>query len=106
MPVKLLGDGTARFYYKNEDGTYTDLNKIHDVRFTDIAETQAEAYDPYFIGQEYVFKIKYNRSAKKIIKEHKRWINCIGRLIRRKKRLKEQERRSMLKWRALHHDGE
>ena len=104
MPVKLLGNGTARFYYKNEDGTYTEFDDI--VPLTDIAETQAEAYEPYFIGKEYVFPIKYNRSVKKIIKEHKRWINCIGRSIRRQKRLKEQERRSMLKWRALHNDGE
>ena len=104
MPVKLLGDGTVRFYYKKEDGTYTELNGIP--LLTDIGEIKTETYKPDFIGQEYVFQIKSNQTIKKIIKEHKRWVNRIGRSIRMKKRVKEQERRSMLKWRALHHDGE
>lgn len=102
MPVKLLGDRTARFYYKNEDGTYTEFDAA--VPLTDISETQAEDYKPDFIGQEYVFTIEYNLPVKKIIKEQKRWINCIVRFIRRQKRVKEQERRSMLKRMVLHDD--
>lgn len=103
MPVKLMEDGTAKFYYKNEDGTYTEINDILPITGTD------DNYHPMSSwhlasepGREYTFGIKYSWSVKRIMKEHKHWVNCIDRAIRREKRQKELARRSILKWRALH----
>ena len=96
------GNPIEHLYYIDSNGKWHEINNIQTVSigYGDCSNI------PVINGYEVRFAFKSTKPLKMFEKEHKRWINCLNRHIRREKRIKEQARRAMLKWRALHHDGE
>lgn len=105
MPVKLMGDGKYGMFYKDENGLLHEFREISVIKNLDYAETTTD-YTPSYLTTDIYFSCNVKWTNKKLRKEMKHWLNCLSRRIRRAKRIKEQARRAMLKWRALHHDGE
>lgn len=91
-------------YYIDEFGVWHEINGIPTVEV--VPSSPIIGSNPFDYNCELTVKPKSSKVVRKLAKEHIKWINCLNRHIRREKRIKEQERRSMLKWRALHHDGE
>lgn len=87
-------------YFIDTDGEWHEVNSIQtvDIGYGDCSSIPVIKINGYEID----FAIKSTKTLKKLKKEHKHWINCISRHIRRRKRIKEQRRRALLKWRALH----
>lgn len=105
MPVKLMEDGKYKMFYEDENGQFHEFGGISEITNLDYAETTTD-YTPCHLTTDICFSCNVKWTNKKYRKEIKHWLNCLSRRVRRAKRIKEQARRAMLKWRALHHDGE
>ena len=98
MPTK-LNSILGRLYYMDEYGVWHEFDGIPTI---EISASNYFAEQMSVGAYNFEAKMKVTKNIRKLIKEHKHFVNCLNRHIRREKRLKELRRRAMLKWEALH----
>ena len=105
MPIKLMEDGKYKIFYKDENGQFHEFGGISEIIHLD-NEATTTCDVPRYLNNDIYFSFDVKWTNKKLRKAMKHWLNCLSRRNRRAKRIKEQARRAILKWRTLQHDGE
>lgn len=88
-----------KIYFQLPDGRKLEFDRLETAQFIEPVESPCRLPDPSSMHFEMALTSKANRKIRKLFKKFK---NRIMRKERTRKRMKEQARRAMLKWRKWH----